>query len=65
VKILENNNYNGRKTITIKCPECFNFMNGIIYKNGTLTGKCAKCNSTVIENKRSNQKLIKILLAQQ
>ena len=61
---MENNNCTKDNTLTIKCPECFNFMSAVIHDNGNRTGKCEKCNSTIIEKRHSNKKLIKILMQQ-
>jgi len=62
VESMENAKFKKCKTITIKCPECLNFMTAYLQENGGLKGNCSVCKSTIFSKQHSdNEKLIRIV----
>ena len=51
-----------KKTKKIRCPECLNYMQVTICKNGANTGKCQICKSVIsCKQCSSKEKRIKII----
>lgn len=45
-----------------RCPECSNFINGTIQKNGNIVGQCPVCKSVIsCKQCSSKEKHIKII----
>ena len=62
VESMDNAKIQKRKAITMKCPECLNFMTAYIHDNGGLKGNCSVCKATVFTKQHSdNEKLIRII----
>lgn len=43
------------KNVTIRCPECLNYMKVKAAKNGSYSGKCPVCQSSVFSKQHSER----------
>ena len=43
------------KNMTIRCPECLNYMKAKVAKSGTYSGKCPVCKSSVFSKQYSER----------
>lgn len=50
------------KTVSVRCPECLNYMKVKAAKNGNYSGKCPVCHSSVFSKQHSErERHIKII----
>ena len=53
------------KTITVRCPDCLNYMKVKQTVNGSYSGKCPVCKASVFSKKHSDrERHIRIVKAQ-
>jgi phage FluMu protein Com len=43
------------KSVSIRCPECLNYMKAKVAKSGTYSGKCPVCKSSVFSKQYSER----------
>ena len=43
------------KSVSIRCPECLNYMKAKVAKSGTYSGKCPVCHSSVFSKQYSER----------
>lgn len=46
--------------LTVRCPECFSFMNVKLQENGKESGLCNHCHSLIVVQRTDEKKIIKI-----
>ncbi len=43
------------KSVSIRCPECLNYMKAKVAKSGTYSGKCSVCQASVFSKQYSER----------
>lgn len=55
-------NIASKKKHRILCPECSNYINGIVNTNGSITGQCKICKSIIVTKQCSpKEKRIRVI----